>query len=593
MRDRLKAFILRHPSLRNHINALVLRLIDYLKSKSYLLRGFGWGGLLFISLFIRNSFYGLIVFVMQMKRPEKKRKDRDFSVRVFFLQAVSGSRHASVERYKRIADKKQPSKELHIVLFHRFMALGRLDLAKHIALNLLNSPVNSLLIEERLQLYRDCGVIHFMLGENEQAISCWKYAGEIRKILLGPYQEEVYRILGTSWFVALGHVAMLYYYLQHKKLFQKGNYRIILPFSALPKPFLGCAMDLIDRFRSLGIQVVEDREIPSDYNAWASQRGAPSWEQLNDTNRLALVDEFWEYTFPGGEILNYTHAASRVQHAIEESKGCAPLLYITESEKEWLNTFRAFLGMPHDAWFVCLHVREKGFHQRWNAQLPSMRDAEIADYYLAIEEIIKAGGWVVRMGDPSMTPLPQMDCVVDYAHSPYKSSLADLLLAGSCRFFLGTNSGFATIPIIYGVRCALTNWVPLGWPLWPKKDLMICKLFRYKATQCILSLEEIFERRVAYLQNLRDLPDDLELISNTPEEIRQITLEMLMGNETLNDHFAVIHEQYNQLAQRYGAYTGNRFASSFIKMHPDLFILPKQTEEMAENDQVKFHETAL
>ena len=40
-----------------------------------------------------------------------------------------------------------------------------------------------------------------------------------------------------------------------------------------------------------------------------------------------------------------------------------------------------------------------------------------------------------------MTPLPQMERVIDYAHSPYKSELLDLYLISQCRFLLGHNSG--------------------------------------------------------------------------------------------------------------------------------------------------------
>ena len=194
-----------------------------------------------------------------------------------------------------------------------------------------------------------------------------------------------------------------------------------------------------------------------------------------------------------------------------------------------------------------------------------------------------------------------MQNVIDYAHSPFKTSCADILLAASCRFFLGTNSGFATISVIYNVPCALTNWVPIGWPLWPTQDLMIPKLFREKSSGRLLTLEQIFERGLAFLQSSGDLPADIELVANTPEEITQLTLEMLSHCKIGNPRDlmqtgapASIKNYYSQIAKQHETFTGSQFARTFVEKYADVFAVPNQAQvkELKWNTQSKDNMTA-
>ena len=65
------------------------------------------------------------------------------------------------------------------------------------------------------------------------------------------------------------------------------------------------------------------------------------------------------------------------------------------------------LGLPNDAWYITLHVREPGFRgEDINNTTEDSRNANPLDYLSACKAVTSAGGWVFRMGDPSMTPLP-------------------------------------------------------------------------------------------------------------------------------------------------------------------------------------------
>ena len=188
-----------------------------------------------------------------------------------------------------------------------------------------------------------------------------------------------------------------------------------------------------------------------------------------------------------------------------------------------------------------------------------MRDANINDYSRAIDLINSKGGWVIRMGDPTMAPLANREYVIDYAHSGLKHNSVDILLLTGCQFFLGTNSGFSTIPALFGIPCALTNWAPVGLPLWESDNLMIHKNFKSTITNQILNLSDIFTRHLAYIQNSNELPHDLLLVDNTSTEIASLaeTAFSLFCESSSTDSLNVSNE-YAELLAQYSGYSGNR-----------------------------------
>ena len=118
------------------------------------------------------------------------------------------------------------------------------------------------------------------------------------------------------------------------------------------------------------------------------------------------------------------------------------------------------LGLPKDAWYVTLHVREPSYRgETYQNTTENWRNANPLDYLKACEIITRAGGWVFRMGDPSMTPLPSMPKVIDYAlNDEIRSDWMDVFLGATCRFLIGTGSGYYIIPAFFGVPVMFTNF---------------------------------------------------------------------------------------------------------------------------------------
>lgn len=236
-------------------------------------------------------------------------------------------------------------------------------------------------------------------------------------------------------------------------------------------------------------------------------------------------------------------------------------------------------GLPDGAWFACLHVRESGFH----GDEINERNATIANYSLLIREITSRGGWVIRMGDKSMTPLPKMEHVIDYPFTSLKSELMDIHLISACRVYIGMTSGIFDVARLFQRPIILTNmasWL-FAYPQLPG-DMGIFKHVFSKSQNRFLSIREWMEvgwEGVSFVEAMRG---DYVLHENTPEELRSVMVEfferngnssalpiqqkflemrlekgreLLSGKIIEGDEFSDIHQRY-RLASRFESAVG-------------------------------------
>ena len=202
---------------------------------------------------------------------------------------------------------------------------------------------------------------------------------------------------------------------------------------------------------------------------------------------------------------------------------------------------RTQMGIPLADWFVCLHVSEN--------QPRIFKNASIANYIEAINVITAAGGWVVRLGDPAMTPLPPMERVIDYVHTPYRSKLMDIYLISQCRFLIGLNSGPLHVAMLFRKQMVLVNMVEwsLGFPL-KKGDLAIIMHIYSRSRHRFLSIKEILEEPFT-VQAMNSVSDGYEMVENTPEEIRDIVQEFLNKPEPYE--YSNLQETFNEARKRH------------------------------------------
>ena len=241
------------------------------------------------------------------------------------------------------------------------------------------------------------------------------------------------------------------------------------------------------------------------------------------------------------------------------------------------------LGLPSDAWYVTLHVREPGYRgeNRQNTT-ENWRNSNPLDYIKACQVITKAGGWVFRMGDPSMTPFPSMPRVIDYALNDIRSDWMDVFLGATSRFTLATGSGYYHIPSFFGVPYILTNY-PGFVPYYGmrNKDLYVPRWLKNIQTNELISFEEYMSPAVSTIWSEKSFYNaGLHWIENTPEELEVATIEMLERTDpNLSSGITENHLQkkFKTLAEACGYQYGNNsvksFASisrDFIEKHSDL-----------------------
>jgi putative glycosyltransferase (TIGR04372 family) len=191
----------------------------------------------------------------------------------------------------------------------------------------------------------------------------------------------------------------------------------------------------------------------------------------------------------------------------------------------------------------------------------------------AIREVVARGGYVIRLGDSSMRPLPKEKGIVDYALSNAKSEFMDLFLCGTCQFFIGTNSGLGLVPPIFGVSCAMSNWSPVGLPQWYPGDTYIPKLIYSTTLGRLMTFQEMLFSDAGWGQFEKTMIQlGFEVKDNSTEDIRELIVEMFNQIDgQANGGYE--YSKINELIESAGSYKGARLSSSFIAGHPELFLL--------------------
>ncbi len=277
-------------------------------------------------------------------------------------------------------------------------------------------------------------------------------------------------------------------------------------------------------------------------------------------------------------------AANRAEMEEEKQGFELDLFQLSVRHKEMGIQVLEKLGVPKDAWYVTLHVREPGYRGETRANTTEKwRNANPLDYIKAIKAVTKAGGWVFRMGDPSMTPLPSMPQVIDYARHEIRSDWMDVFLGATCRFLIGTGSGYFHIPAFFGVPCILTNFPGFA-PYYGLRshDLYLPRWQKNIQTNDLVSFEQYMSPPESMLSSMNSFRDaGLHWVENTPEELEVVTKEMLKSiagsgqSSTITDndlqrHFKTLTET---CGEKYGKHLVKAFApisQEFLERHADL-----------------------
>lgn len=281
---------------------------------------------------------------------------------------------------------------------------------------------------------------------------------------------------------------------------------------------------------------------------------------------------------PDGTVQYFCEGMGVIQEAWEKEER-PPLLQVRPGDHRRARRTFAKWGIPADAWFVAFHVRSPGFHREGDNPHQAHRNADIRSYLPAMEEVVRRGGWVIRLGDPTMEPLPPMNGVVDYAHCPDKSPEMDVYLCSACRFFVGVASGLSHVPTTFGVPCALTNWVSNTFPVYSRNDLFLPKLRRFRRENRLLSFPEFMqpETRILSYSQPKMAEKGIVAVDNTAEEIRELVAEMLdrlEGRLTYSEEDEQLQARFRDQALENGLVGFSRIGRDFLTRYRHLLEAP-------------------
>jgi putative glycosyltransferase (TIGR04372 family) len=376
--------------------------------------------------------------------------------------------------------------------------------------------------------------------------------------------------LPDDWVRNIGHMALLDFWAKMKHLGWRSCDRLLLL-----APPQATANDTYLHYWTKHFTVVTDPNQIRPMSLLANALG----------NRVAGMLEL-----PDGREKYFCEGMGVIQEEWE-ANGRPPLLELTATDRErgWEALGR--LGVTRGAWFVSLHVRSPGFHKEGDALHQAHRNADIRSYLPAIRHIVARGGFVIRLGDDTMEPVPGVPGLIDYPHSPEKSPWMDVFLCAACRFFIGVASGLAHLPTTFGVPCALTNWVSNALPVRSRRDVFIPKLIWSDTERRYLSFEECLEpsiRKLSYC-GAKLSERHLRAVDNTPDEIVDLVremLEILGGRPQYTATDDRLQREFRDVAIRHGLVGFTRIGRSFLRKYASL--LPGQTPTHRSRRTVSF-----
>ena len=376
-----------------------------------------------------------------------------------------------------------------------------------------------------------------------------------------------YRVLDSSWLLAIGHVAFLDTYIKAAELGWLPKKTALLACNPSAAP---AGWPLLSMFGQ-HIRVLTTQTSTS--HAIDEILHGPNFNRHDQTSRdymrAAVSQPFWYGPNGEGRTRWYAPFAASVE-AAWKAAGRGPLLSLSASDRIlFRRTMEELYGLPTDAWFAVLHVREPGYHAAWHRRHPGTRNADIRTYDKAIDFVLSHGGWVVRGGDPTMTKIAPRERVIDYATSPLRSPEIDILLCADCQYFIGTNSGYSVVPPTFGTRCALTNWSPIGIPNWYLDDVYIPKLVRRRGDNRLLTFTELFSSFAGWSQFQRDFrKTDLLIEDNDPEDllaiVQELHAEVFGPADPVSAEDAARLRRFNEIAVAHDGYVGSRMSYRFL-----------------------------
>ncbi len=214
--------------------------------------------------------------------------------------------------------------------------------------------------------------------------------------------------------------------------------------------------------------------------------------------------------------------------------------------------------------------------KKMDIRFHSYRNANIDNFLFAAEELTKKGYALIRVGSKVSKKIKTSSkYIIDYSNSKYQSEFMDIYLQSICEFFISSGTGINEVARIFNKPILYVSFTPYAYTPTNHKNLIcIYKKYRDTKTNRLLSLNEMFRRNLAQAYH-KDIfiKNNIELIDNTPEEIKDAALEMLnaiKNNFQISNKDIFLHDKfwdiYYENIQKYANYRLGKRSSYTVQI---------------------------
>lgn len=255
------------------------------------------------------------------------------------------------------------------------------------------------------------------------------------------------------------------------------------------------------------------------------------WKRVLCVSRMANLFH-WISLLPGGNIhrIETTCSDRDILGLLENSR---THISFTNGEIELAKHESRKMGIENGSVYICIANRDAAYLTRqfvnrdWGYH--NYRNSSIQNYVLASKELAERGYYVIRIGsDVEEIMETNNPKIIEYAAGGFRSELLDIYLSANCHFFINGEAGLGGIPRIFRVPMVFVNLSALEYIIsWQSNMITIPKKYWLKGEKRFMTFREILESGAGrYLETNKFIDHGIELIENTPEEIRDVAIEM-------------------------------------------------------------------
>ena len=189
-------------------------------------------------------------------------------------------------------------------------------------------------------------------------------------------------------------------------------------------------------------------------------------------DNLKNLTSYLDYSEVQGRVLPFEEFASFIMKCWGKNKN-KKFFEISKKDHSDGEEFLKKYGLNIEKnWYTILHVRN-------NKHFALIRNSKINDFKKAIKHVTSKGGFVIRIGDNSMTPIKNMKNVIDLTHD--KSSPKHFVfLFKYAKFFMLSVSGPGALSTFFDAPAIHLDCAPIYSILAKKNDFILPTMYYSK-----------------------------------------------------------------------------------------------------------------